>query len=1058
MLKHYDSSHNFIQYISNYKDYCIESDLNTADKTLTFTYLGKCSDIPNESYIETEDDIFVVKEIHPDENGTSYTCQLDLEDFERSIIPLFQAENVPMLETAQAALADSGWSVQTNITRERSVRVYYKTPRAILEKLRDAWMCEIRYDTKTKTVYFEDEFGDDKGVYFIPGLNLGKPDVTLDSYEYYTRIRPSGADGLTIKSVNDGVDYLENYQYSNKVKTLYWEDTNYTDAQALKDDAEKYLEDLSKPKRSYSAEVTDLAKCRQGGDYDNFEFELGDTIHLIYEMYGINEKQRIVKMKLYPDEPGRNSVELSNTAITFEELQDRLNKAADAWETLSNSDGSIKGIYVHGVQVDDVVGIVVEINTQIDNNQTVQDAVSVANGAASTASDASLAAQTASQAASTALTNANSAVAAASEAWNKADSAQTAAANAGISASTAQQAATAAGQAATAAGQAATAAGQAASSAQSSANSAINGLLMVEDVLGTLTWISTHGEYIKTSDTVIVAGKVYYTLVGTAVVSPSIDDIGTYYELSNGEYIKTSDTAIVSGKTYYTVDGTPVGTPSAADIGTYYELNVDDAMSQFIQSHLALTNAGLYVFSTKNGWRVLVANDGVYIINPDGIVVAKYKGTVTIGQDDKSHVQIDAHNLMMFYGSSAIPYMLVGDSQGTDDGAGTEEMFSSEQTSSGQSFTVKNEPVSVVSVTCNGYEVSPSNYTRNGKVFTFPIFPPPEVYSEGELDEETGEEVETGFEYGTIFFVTIKYKTNETAPTYTFGTRKQTASVGIGSVAEGKNIEASGYLSHAEGDSTKATASRSHAEGYYTTASGDSSHAEGDYSRATGLSSHAEGGSTRATGTYAHAEGMDSTASGLSAHAQNEGTIAASRAQTAMGKYNEEDDADEFAMIIGNGSDVDHRSNALTLDWNGNMEIAGDLKINGSESISEALDGATKYLPDESKSPAAVNVQSGTWTNLCSFTGEANATYMILYGAAFTTNANGYRQLHIAGTSSSAGRYSPSYAAVSGEQTRIQASIVYKFTAAGTIYLWARQNSGSQLATYGWMEVIKLSK
>ena len=50
-------------------------------------------------------------------------------------------------------------------------------------------------------------------------------------------------------------------------------------------------------------------------------------------------------------------MELSNTVLTWEEMQARYQAAAQAWEDISNQDGSVNGVYVHGVQGDDVVGV-----------------------------------------------------------------------------------------------------------------------------------------------------------------------------------------------------------------------------------------------------------------------------------------------------------------------------------------------------------------------------------------------------------------------------------------------------------------------------------------------------------------------------------------------------------------------------------------------------------------------------------------------------------------------------------------------------------------------------
>ena len=135
--------------------------------------------------------------------------------------------------------------------------------------------------------------------------------------------------------------------------------------------------------------------------------------------------------------------------------------------------------------------------------------------------------------------------------------------------------------------------------------------------------------------------------------------------------------------------------------------------------------------------------------------------------------------------------------------------------------------------------------------------------------------------------------------------------IGAGSSAIGYNVEASGMFSHAEGGGTKASGGYSHAEGYNATA--------------TGNTSHAEGGSTTATGSFSHAEGSGATASGYCAHAEGNNTIASSMSQHVQGKYNIEDKNKKYAHIVGNGG-YNKRSNAHTLDWEGNAWYAGQVE------------------------------------------------------------------------------------------------------------------------------------
>ena len=173
--------------------------------------------------------------------------------------------------------------------------------------------------------------------------------------------------------------------------------------------------------------------------------------------------------------------------------------------------------------------------------------------------------------------------------------------------------------------------------------------------------------------------------------------------------------------------------------------------------------------------------------------------------------------------------------------------------------------------------------------------------------------------------------------------------------AEGGGCDAIGSFSHAEGNSTTASGVNSHAEGNSTRANGECSHAEGRSAQSYGKAAHAEGWFTTASGDYSHAEGVFSTASGESAHAQGHetvasgncsyaggyGTIASADNQFVMGKYNMGDA--NAAVIIGNGTDYKAPSNAMTLDWDGNLKLKGDVTFAATRSLASELDELHAY-------------------------------------------------------------------------------------------------------------------
>lgn len=81
----------------------------------------------------------------------------------------------------------------------------------------------------------------------------------------------------------------------------------------------------------------------------------------------------------------------------------------------------------------------------------------------------------------------------------------------------------------------------------------------------------------------------------------------------------------------------------------------------------------------------------------------------------------------------------------------------------------------------------------------------------------------------------------------------------------------------------------------------------------------------------------------VNSHAEGSGTIAASENQHVQGKFNKKDTSNTYAHIIGNGTDNDNRSNAHTVDWNGNAFYAGDVEVSAIILRSSTEGSAKKF-------------------------------------------------------------------------------------------------------------------
>ena len=247
----------------------------------------------------------------------------------------------------------------------------------------------------------------------------------------------------------------------------------------------------------------------------------------------------------------------------------------------------------------------------------------------------------------------------------------------------------------------------------------------------------------------------------------------------------------------------------------------------------------------------------------------------------------------------------------------------------------------------------------------------------------------------------------EASGKYSHAEGNNTKASGNYSHAEGSGT-ASGNYSHAEGSGSYAYGNYSHAEGSGSYAYGNYSHAEGVGSYAYGNYSHAEGdgnrtvlsvtGDANATTYTFHisnnnndytghiieynnvatkivsydvqtkvatvAKTLSATALnkvsirvygsavlGDSSHSEGESTVAEGNHQHVQGKYNISDVTS--AHIVGNGAADTGRSNAHTLDWNGNAWFAGDVYVGSTSGINK--DEGSKKLATEEYVDNAIN-------------------------------------------------------------------------------------------------------
>lgn len=313
MVKVYNTDNEFLDYCDVMKEAYTEERLDKGFKILCFKVpcLEKYIELfQEEFYVETEDYNYVIKEVNFKANDFfEVYCYPDIEEIAGAAFQVFDFFEQTVRAAYAYCLKDTPWVVEYHST-EKTIATYQTSNVSGLEmvyQIAEDYVQELWFDTKNKVLHVYDKMGKNLGAYYSNELKLQKLVKSSSSYDYATVLIPIGKDGLTIESINNGRQFIENFTYSDKYIEKIWVNEDYDVAEKLKAAAEIYLDSIAQPQSSYKLSLSTLGSS----------VALGDTIILVDKLKRIKQKQRVVKITRYADRPEKSTLEISNLQDDF---------------------------------------------------------------------------------------------------------------------------------------------------------------------------------------------------------------------------------------------------------------------------------------------------------------------------------------------------------------------------------------------------------------------------------------------------------------------------------------------------------------------------------------------------------------------------------------------------------------------------------------------------------------------------------------------------------------------------------------------------------------------
>ena len=256
---------------------------------------------------------YLIKQIDAGNETAKIVAQLDLDAWKSEMLIGYSNNSATLYATINGIIP-AGWHFldKSGLTMQRTIEGDY-TPLEIVDACRDTYGVYFKFDnvSKTITALLPDE-AEPLGAFATRDLNLKEINYKGKSNDIVTRLYAYGADGLSFAGINNGMPYVENFAYTDRIICAVWRDDRYTIAENLLADAKKKLSTLAIPTRSYECDVVDL-RATNPEMYGFLDFDIFSVATLIDDAKNFAINYQVVERWDFPYYPEKNKVIFSSS-------------------------------------------------------------------------------------------------------------------------------------------------------------------------------------------------------------------------------------------------------------------------------------------------------------------------------------------------------------------------------------------------------------------------------------------------------------------------------------------------------------------------------------------------------------------------------------------------------------------------------------------------------------------------------------------------------------------------------------------------------------------------